>query len=29
MQAISNLVIVMMPVIVMGLVVLLEGFFTK
>jgi hypothetical protein len=29
MQAINNLAIVMLPVIVMGLVVLLEGFFTK
>ena len=29
MQAITNLVIVMLPIIVMGLVVLIEGIFTK
>lgn len=29
MQAITNLIIVMMPIIVMGLVVLIEGIFTK
>lgn len=29
MQAITNLIIVMMPIIVMGLVVFIEGIFTK
>jgi hypothetical protein len=29
MQAITNLVVVMLPIIVMGLVVLIEGIFTK